>query len=80
LSEVRGGEQAMIGVNENGRRVGAGHPRAKYPDSLIDEALRLLDDGIGRMAVAKILRIPYTTIRAIATGRIRNQTAVRFKR
>ncbi len=69
----------MIGVNETGRRVGQSHPRSKYPDSLIDEVLRLLDDGIGRMAVAKILRIPYTTVRAIASGRIRNQQAVRFK-
>lgn len=69
----------MIGVNEEGRRVGQSHPRSRYPDSLIDEVLRLLEDGISRKAIAQILRIPYTTVRAVASGRIRNQQAVRFK-
>lgn len=69
----------LVGVNERGRRVGQGHPRSKYSDDTVAVIKRLLAEGVKRSAVAMLLGIPYSTIRAIANGRRRNQEPWDFK-
>lgn len=67
-----------VSVNENGRRVGESHPRSRYADSTVAEAQRLVEEGVPRKVVAKILRIPRSTVGAFANGRRRCQTADRI--
>ena len=67
-----------VSVNENGRRIGESHPRARYSDATVDEAHSLVEAGVSRKKVAGLLRIPRSTLGAFVNGRRRCQTAARI--
>ena len=60
-------------VNENGRRIGEGHPRARYSDSLTNRVFDMKEAGVSSETVSKILGIPASTIRSMANGQARRQ-------
>ncbi len=60
--------------NDIGRRIGEGHPRAKYAEETIRGILALAEQGITLKAIAETLGMPYPTVRSIVSGRTRQQT------
>ena len=46
-----------------GHRRGEGHGRAKWPDSLVEEARQMYARGVARGVIAYRLRVPYDTVR-----------------
>jgi hypothetical protein len=69
--------QKTIALNENGRRVGESHPRAKLLDHEVGLALDLLEDGLSYAEVARKLDVSKSCIAHIATGRRRSQLVAR---
>ena len=63
-----------IEKNAIGRRIGEGHPRAKYTESTVLGIIALAQQGITLKAIAKTLGMPYPTVRSIVSGRTRQQT------
>lgn len=72
--------QKHVALNENGRRVGESHPRAKLLDSEVDLVLELLADGLSYAAVAGKMDVSKSCIAHIASGRRRSQTVARLVR
>jgi DNA invertase Pin-like site-specific DNA recombinase len=68
----------LLELNEDGRRIGESHPRAKYSEREVEEVRRLFEDGVSRTAIARVLHMPYPTVRAILSGRRRTQTPDRI--
>ena len=64
----------VIDRNANGRRIGEGHPRAKYAEETIRGIIALASQGVTLKAIAKTLDMPYPTVRSIVSGRTRQQT------
>ena len=60
-------------VNDEGRRIGEGHPRARYTDATVEEILRLNADGVSSQSVAVVLGMPPSTVRSIVNGQARRQ-------
>lgn len=69
-----------IALNENGRRVGESHPRAKLLDHEVDQVLDLLDAGLSYAEVALKFDVSKSCIAHIATGRRRGQAIDRIVR
>jgi hypothetical protein len=76
----RAGMQKTIALNENGRRVGESHPRAKLLDCEVHLALELLDAGLSYAEVAAKFDVSKSCIAHIATGRRRAQLVDRLVR
>ena len=72
--------QKTIALNENGKRVGEGHPRAKLLDSEVDQVLDLLEAGLSYAEVAIKFDVSKSCIAHIATGRRRGQVVARVVR
>jgi len=72
--------QKSIAFNENGRRIGEGHPRAKLLDHEVEQALALLDAGLSYAEVAAKFDVSKSCIAHIATGRRRGQAVARVAR
>lgn len=72
--------QKTITLNENGRRVGESHPRAKLLDSEVEQVLALLDAGLSYAQVAAKMDVSKSCIAHIATGRRRSQIIERVVR
>jgi hypothetical protein len=72
--------QKSVAVNENGRRVGEGHPRAKLLDREVDQVMDLLEAGLSYAAVAAKFDVSKSCIAHIATGRRRAQVVSRLVR
>lgn len=72
--------QKLIALNENGRRVGEAHPRAKLLDEEVDQVLALLDAGLSYAQVAEKFEVSKSCIAHIATGRRRGQLVCRVVR
>lgn len=72
--------QKQIALNENGRRVGESHPRAKLLDCEVDLVLGLLDAGLSYAAVAAKFEVSKSCVAHIATGRRRSQLISRLVR
>jgi hypothetical protein len=72
--------QKLVALNENGRRVGQAHPRAKLLDSEVDQVLALLDAGLSYAEVAVKFDVSKSCIAHIATGRRRGQAVCRVVR
>lgn len=64
----------VIDKNAIGRRIGEGHPRAKYTESTVLGIIALASQGVTLKAIAKTLDMPYPTVRSIVSGRTRQQT------
>lgn len=65
--------QKLVALNENGRRIGESHPRAKLLDSEVDQVLALLDAGLSYAQVAEKFDVSKSCVAHIATGRRRSQ-------
>lgn len=72
--------QKTIALNENGRRVGESHPRAKLLDHEVDQVLDLLEAGLSYAEVALKFDVSKSCIAHIATGRRRGQSVTRLVR
>jgi hypothetical protein len=72
--------QRLVTLNENGRRIGQSHPRAKLLDSEVDQVLELLDSGLSYAQVAAKFDVSKSCIAHIATGRRRGQCVQRTVR
>lgn len=70
----------LIGVNEQGRRVGESHKDARLSDHEI-EVLREMHEvhGFGYRRLARIFELAVATVRDICKYRTRAQRPVRFK-
>lgn len=58
-------DQRIIGVNENGLRIGQYHQRAKLTDAQVEELLDLRADGWGYRRLAKHFKVCKTHVRRI---------------
>lgn len=68
-----------VKVNENGRRIGEDHPRAKMTDAEVDLLLELRDDGWSYGSLARKFEVSKSQVRNIVQGRQRVQVVVRHK-
>lgn len=69
-----------IALNEDGRRIGESHPRAKLLDHEVDQVLALLEAGLSYAQVAEKFDVSKSCIAHIATGRRRGQAVGRVVR
>lgn len=69
-----------VALNEEGRRIGEGHPRAKLLDAEVDQVLELIADGYSYAAVAEKMDVSKSCVAHIASGRRRSQTVARVVR
>ena len=60
-------------VNDQGRRIGEGHPKARWPEWMVEEIFRLAADGVTAASIAKLLGMPGSTVRSILSGKARCQ-------
>jgi hypothetical protein len=64
----------MIKRNEIGYRIGESHPRgAKYPDWVVEKARRLDDNDMTPGQIARLMRVPQSTVRGWVLYQRRNQ-------
>ena len=69
----------LVGVNDEGRRVGESNPNSKLSDHEVDLLLGLHSEGWGYRRLAKKFEIGRTQVRRIVAGKNRAQFATRFK-
>lgn len=70
----------VIAVNDEGRRIGQSHHRAKLSDAEVDLMRELHEDyGFGYRRLAAKFECGVTTVRHIVTYAKRAQTPMRFK-
>lgn len=67
-------------INDEGRVIGEGHPRAVHSDARIMFVQLLHDAGMGYSRISKIMHVPRGTVISVCTGRSRCQVAVRHAR
>lgn len=72
--------QKTISLNENGKRVGESHPRAKLLDREVDLVLDLLASGMSYAEAAQKMDVSKSCVAHIASGRRRSQVVVRVVR
>ena len=72
--------QKLIALNENGRRIGESHPRAKLLDQEVDQVLALLEAGLSYAEVALKFDVSKSCVAHIANGRRRGQAIERTVR
>ncbi len=72
--------QKLVSLNDEGRRIGENHPRAKLLDREVDQVLALLEAGLSYAAVALKFDVSKSCVAHIATGRRRGQVAERTVR
>lgn len=70
----------LIYLNDQGRRVGQSHPRAKLLDAEVDQVLELLEAGLSYAAVAGKFDVSKSCVAHIAKCRRRCQVVVRVVR
>lgn len=72
--------QKTIALNENGKRIGQEHPRAKLLDSEVDQVLFLVESGMSYAQVAAKFEVSKSCVAHIASGRRRGQAVARTVR
>lgn len=70
---------ARVAFNENGRRVGEHHHKARIPDAMIELCFDLSEQGWGSRRIAKHIGAPRSTVQDILACRTRSQIAIREK-
>nr|DAH22642.1 MAG TPA: helix-turn-helix domain protein [Caudoviricetes sp.] len=60
-------------VNELGRRIGEGHPRARYSDATVEQILRASEAKVSSQTIGALLKMPSSTVRSILNGKARRQ-------
>ena len=73
-------DMKIVGVNEEGRRVGEYHHSAKLTDHDIDLIRQLHSEGLGYTEIAVKFETSKYTVRDYVTCRRRAQYPARFKR
>ena len=68
-----------IALNELGRRIGEGHPNARYTDNEVRMVLILRAEGLGWKRMSAKLEIPIRTLRSICSGARRNQVPTQWR-
>ncbi len=79
IEKSKGPPKRLVGVNENGRRVGQDHPGAVLTDRDVDLVFELREQGLGYRRIAKKIEVSVTAIKKIIKGKMRAQRAARFK-
>lgn len=69
-----------VALNENGRRIGEDHHRAKFTDEQVDRIRDLREDhGLTYVQLASLFQSNKATIQSICQYRTRAQTPFGFK-
>ena len=69
-----------LDFNQDGKRIGENHPKAKLLDAEVELVLKLLDEGLGYQRVADKMGVSKSCIQRIANGTCRGQAVYRSKR
>ena len=69
----------LVPVNEQGRRIGEGHPRA-IPEEAVAMIHELYESGMGYLRISRRLGISRSTVRHICLCDVRAQTPHHYKR
>jgi DNA invertase Pin-like site-specific DNA recombinase len=72
-------KRVIVGLNENGRRIGESHPASKLTDHEIDLIRELYDDGMSISEIARKFEIAKSYCWDICNYYKRCQTISRFK-
>jgi hypothetical protein len=70
----------LVGVNENGRRVGDFHPNAKLSDGDVELLLEMREEGWGYRRLAAKFEVSKNLVRMICAGKRRCSRVERLKR
>ena len=70
----------FIALNDRGRRIGEGHPRAKLLDNEVEQVLALVAEGLSYAAIAEKFDVSKSCIAHIASGRRRSQAIETVRR
>jgi len=73
-------DMKIVGVNEQGRRVGQYHPSSKFNNSMVDLVIERHEAGKGYKSIAREFNISESTVRDWVKGRRRAQSPTEFKR
>jgi hypothetical protein len=73
-------EKRTVALNENGKRIGDGHPRAVLSDAQVDRIRDLHEDhNLSYQQLAEMFSVPKTTIASICQYARRAQTPFGWK-
>lgn len=76
-----GGSFRLVGLNENGFRIGEDHPQSKLTNQQVDVIRELHDSGtMGYLRIARIFSVSKNAVKKIVTCESRWQVATKFKR
>lgn len=67
-----------VALNENGHRIGEGHPRAVLTDAEVDLVFGLIEDGLSYSLIAEKFEVSKSCIGHLASGRRRSQTPAKW--
>lgn len=70
----------LVAVNQDGRRIGEDHPRARLTDTEIEIVLELYANGLGYGRIAAKMGVSKSAVRQWVKGVWRAQYPSRFKR
>ena len=71
--------EKIVGVNEQGLRIGEDHPRASLTDTEVELMRQLNDDGMCYRVLAEKFDVSKGAVAKICRYERRNQYAARFK-
>lgn len=69
-----------IAYNDKGRRIGSGHPRAKFTDADVEHVLMLRTTGMTTREIADKMEMSESTVRSYIRGVRRSQPPMAWKR
>lgn len=69
-----------IAYNDRGRRIGSGHPRAKFTDADVEHVLMLRTTGMTAREIADKMEMSESTVRSYIRGVRRSQPPMSWKR
>lgn len=69
-----------IAYNDQGRRIGSGHPRAKFTDADVEHVLMLRTTGMKTREIADKMEMSESTVRSNLRGVRRGQLPMSWKR
>ena len=73
-------EPSKIAVNDEGRRIGEGHPRATISDADVKRMRDMHEfDGVGVRRIARLMGLRHTTVARILAYSRRNQVPHEWK-
>lgn len=69
-----------IAYNDKGRRIGSGHPRAKFTDADVEHVLMLRTTGMTTREIADKMEMSESTVRSYIRGVRRSQPPMAWRR